>query len=88
VSEDGSNYSYRYDTYYGVGFGKYKIISQEEFDNIQKYQNETGRQVLYPVVKFADRPTLEKNKYDANIYYKMEDPKATVIRPKLDQNAT
>ena len=71
VSEDGSSYSYRYDTYYGVGFGKYKIISAEEFVKIQEYQNETGRQVLYPVVKFANRPTLEKNKYDANIYYKV-----------------
>lgn len=86
VSEDGSNYSYRYDTYYGVGFGKYKIISQEEYNDIQRYQNETGRQVLYPVVKFADRPTLEKNKYDANIYYKVENPKATILRPKLDNN--
>ena len=84
VSEDGSNYTYRYDTYYGVGFGKYKIISQEEYDDIQKYQNETGRQILYPIVKFSDRPTLEKNKYDANIYYKVEDPKASTIRPKVD----
>ena len=86
VSEDGSNYSYRYDTYYGVGFGKYKIISQEEFNNIQKYQNETGRQVLYPVVKFSDRPKLEKNKYDANIYYKVENPNVSILRPKLDMN--
>ena len=60
VSDDGANYYYRYDTYYGVGFGKYKIISQEEFDNIQAYQNETGKQILYPVVKSTDRPTLEK----------------------------
>ena len=60
VSEDGSVYTYRYDTYYGVGFGKYKTISVEEFNAIQEYQNETGRQVLYPVVKFSDRPTLEK----------------------------
>ena len=86
VSEDGSNYTYRYDTYYGVGFGKYKIISQQEFDAIQQYQNETGRQILYPVVKLADRPTLEKNKYDANIYYVTENPKASIIRPKLDLN--
>jgi len=86
VSEDGSNYTYRYDTYYGVGFGKYKIISQQEFDAIQQYQNETGRQILYPVVKLADRPTLEKNKYDANIYYVTENPKASIIRPKLDMN--
>ena len=85
VSEDGSTYSYRYDTYAGVGFGKYKIISLEEFQDIQRYQNETGRQVLYPVVKLKDRPTLEKNKYDANIYYKVENPKASILRPKLDK---
>ncbi len=86
ISEDGSNYSYRYDTYYGVGFGKYKIISPEEYNDIQRYQNETGRQVLYPVVKFSDRPTLEKNKYDANIYYKLENANASTVRPKLDKN--
>ena len=86
VSADGSGYSYRYDTYYGVGFGKYKIVSAEEYNDIQRYQNETGRQVLYPVVKYADRPTQEKNKYDANIYYKVENPAASTIRPKLDMN--
>lgn len=87
VDEDGNAvYTYRYDTYYGVGFGKYKIISLEEFEDIQRYQNETGRQVLYPIVKASDRPTKEKNKYDANIYYVTEDPKASVIRPKLDEN--
>ena len=86
VSDDGSGYSYRYDTYYGVGFGKYKIISQAEYEDIQRYQNETGKQVLYPVVKYADRPTLEKNKYDANIYYKVEDPKASTLRPVLDKD--
>ncbi len=85
ISEDGENYTYRYDTYYGVGFGKYKIISQAEFDDIQRYQNETGRQVLYPIVKTSDRPTLEKNKYDANIYYEMKNAKASVIKPKLDK---
>ncbi len=84
VSPDGSNYTYRYDTYYGVGFGKYKIISPAEFEAIQEYQNRTGKQVLYPVVKFADRPTLEKNKYDANIYYKVENPNVSTLRPQLD----
>ena len=86
VSEDGSTYSYRYDTYAGVGFGKYKTISVEEWNDIQRYQNETGRQVLYPIVKFKDRPTLEKNKYDANIYYKVENVKASTLRPKLDKD--
>ena len=87
VSEDGSNYTYRYDTYYGVGFGKYKIISQEEFLKIQQYQKETGRQILYPIVPFSDRnQMLEKNKYDANIYYKVDNLKASTLRPKLDFN--
>ena len=85
IGEDGSTYSYRYNTYYGVGFGKYKTISQEEFNDIQRYQNETGRQVLYPVVKVSDRPTLEKNKYDANIYYEVENPSVATLRPKLDK---
>ena len=84
-TEDGDIYSYRYNTYYGVGFGKYKIISEEEYKAIQEYQNETGRQVLYPIVKFSERPTQEKNKYDANIYYKVEKPKASTVRPKLDK---
>ncbi len=86
VNEDGSNYRYRYNTYYGVGFGKYKTISRAEFEDIQRYQNETGKQVLYPVVKFSDRPTVEKNKYDANIYYKVADQKAQTLRPLLDEN--
>ena len=86
VSDDGATYTYRYDTYFGVGFGKYKIISAAEFEAIQAYQNETGRQVLYPVVKLSDRPTLEKNKYDANIYYKVENPTVSTLRPKLDNN--
>ena len=85
ISEDGKNYVYRYDTYYGVGFGKYKEITRAEFDDIQRYQNETGRQVLYPVVKKGDRPTMEKNKYDANIYYQMKDPDASKIEPLLDE---
>ena len=85
VSEDGKEYSYRYDTYYGVGFGKYKTISADEFKAIQEYQTRTGRQVLYPIVKVSDRPSLEKNKYDANIYYKVENAKASIVRPKLDK---
>ena len=86
VDKDKTNYTYRYDTYAGVGFGKYKIISQEKFDAIQAYQNETGIQVLYPVVAVGSRPTLEKNKYDANIYYKMENAGAAIIKPKVDSN--
>ena len=84
-NEDGT-YTYRYDTYHGVGFGKYKIVSPEEYADIQRYQNETGKQILYPTVAYSNRPTKEKNKYDANIYYLTENPSADSIRPKLDSN--
>ncbi len=86
ISEDGKNYTYYYDTYGAVGFGKYKVISKEKFEAIQKYQNETGRQVLYPVVKPADRPSHTKNVYEASYYYQVENKKATTLRPKLDEN--
>ena len=85
-AEGGVIYSYRYDTYYGVGFGKYKIISPAEYEDIQRYQLETGRQVLYPTVKLSARPTNQKNLYDANIYYVTENQKAAAIRPKLDKD--
>lgn len=82
---DGGSKIYRNVTvnYYAIGFGKYKTVTLEDFENIQKYQNETGRQVIYPTVEQQDRPTTEKNKYDANIYYVTENPKASVIKPSL-----
>ena len=70
--------------YYAEGFGKYYIVSEDEYKAIQEYQNQTGMQVLYPLVNVNERPTMEKNKYDANIYYQVEDLKATTVRPKLD----
>ena len=70
VSEDGKIYTYRYDTYYGVGFGKYRVISLEEYKDIQRYQDETGKQVLYPIVAMRDRPTAKQDADNANIYYK------------------
>ena len=76
-------YTYRYNPLYGVGFGKYKNISVAEYEDIQRYQNETGKQVIYPTVAEKDRPTLEKNKYDANIYYVMQNPSAATIKPQL-----
>ena len=88
VSEDGSIYSYRYNTYYGVGFGKYKTISKEEFEDIQRYQNETGRQVLYPVVsKLGERDQWHtKNQEDANIWYKVKNVKKATFEPVLDDD--
>ena len=72
MSEDGKSFTYRYDTYYGVGFGSYKVISMDEFNDIQRYQNETGIQVLYPVVATKSRPTAKQDANDANYWYKTQ----------------
>ena len=86
LSEDGKVYTYRFDTYYGVGFGKYRVISEEEFLDIQRYQNETGKRVLYPTVRKGDRPVAVQDKDDANIYYKTEKAAGGKTKPKLDEN--
>lgn len=81
--DDGSDlYKYRRDTYYGVGFGNYKFITEEEYKNIQQYQNETGRQVIYPTVRLRERPEVPFDK-NANIYYKVKGKKT---EPELDKN--
>lgn len=72
--------------YLEVGFDHYYILKEEEYKAIQEYQNQTGIQVIYPTVYIEDRPTFEKNKYNANIYYQVEDLRATTVHPKLDQN--
>lgn len=78
-------YSYRFDTYYGVGFGDYKDITLEEYYDIQRYQDETGKQVLYPIVAPWDRPTSIQHNKDANIYYKTQ-IKNNKAYPVFDDN--
>lgn len=87
ITEDGI-YKYRYDTYYGVGF-QYKTISLEQYQAIQQYQDDTGRQVIYPVVPYATRKVWEKEDpdtfKDASIYYKLKKVKGK-YSPDLDVN--
>ena len=95
VSEDGQLYTYRRDSYYGTMFGNYMSIEFSEYEAIQAYQNETGRQVLYPVVKKSDRPSkikgnmkepLQEYVNNANIYFKVNVGKGNKLSPDLDEN--
>ena len=93
VSEDGKVFTYRYDTYYGVGFGRYRLITKAEYEDIQRYQNETGRQVLYPTVEIKwrddvnqkDNTIAQQDKDNANIYYKTKIEKGKTVMI-LDEN--
>ena len=93
TSADGTVFTYRYDTYYGVGFGSYRLITKAEFEDIQRYQNETGRQVIYPTVEYKwrddvnqrDNTIAPQDKDDANIYYKTKIEKGKTVMV-LDEN--
>ena len=81
VNDDGL-YSYRQDSYQKKG-NIYKQINQEEYALIQQYQNETGRQVIYPTLRLSDRPSALQNQSDANYYYKTKTVKGKT-QPVLD----
>lgn len=61
-------YSYRQDSYHKLGC-IYAQLTIDEYKLIQKYQNETGNQVIYPYVREKDRPTADQDHDDANYYY-------------------
>lgn len=62
VTEDGRTvYEAKLDSYSANGF-LYMTLSQEKYESIQAWQNETGIQVIYPAIK-------TKNVSDANIWY-------------------
>lgn len=62
TSEDGRVlYDAKIDSYTSNGF-LYMTLSQEQYDALQAWQNETGIQVIYPAIK-------TKNVSDANIWY-------------------
>lgn len=64
----------------------YFRMTVEDFEALQEYQNQTGRQVIYPTVNLNDRPTYDLYKNDANIYYKVEDASARLLTPMFDEN--
>ncbi len=62
VSAEGKTiYTAKLDSYTANGF-IYMTLSQEQYDSLQTWQNETGKQVIYPAIK-------TKNVSDANIWY-------------------
>ena len=69
-------YDLRVDTYLMKGFTS-DTLTPEEYQDIQRWQNETGIQVLYPVV---DKDQLaQSNKENANVWYKTDKRGAAVL---------
>lgn len=78
-------YRIRVNTYFREGI-KNMVLSYSEFEEIQKFQNETGIQVVYPIVdtekafNTTDSSAIPNN---PNIWYVCSDTKGT---PKLDKD--
>ena len=61
-------YSVRTDSYLGVGF-EFREIQQSEYRDLLEWQEETGLQVLYPLIDTTNGYTLDEK--EANYWYKM-----------------
>ncbi len=65
-------YKYRLDTYQQVGV-IFLNVSAEEYANIQKYQDETGIQVIYPVTDPNQRPVSVQDNSNGGYWFKTTD---------------
>ena len=74
-----TTYKVRINKYYAIGM-RYIVVSTEEFQKIQDFQNETGIQVIYPYVEAKDINGITDK---PNIWYKVKDDKGT---PDLDKD--
>ena len=58
MKQEMTSYSYRYDTYNEVGM-KFVLLTDEEYADLQRYQDEKGIQVIYPTTDPTRRPSEE-----------------------------
>ncbi len=63
-------YSYRIDTYAKVGVIMLSSMSNEEYEKLQKYQDETGIQVIFPITDTKLRTKAVSELTNANIWFK------------------
>lgn len=69
VESDGQTlFTYRLDTYYQTGV-IFKNVTAEEYESIQKYQDETGKRVIYPMTTKSKRPQAVQDQENGNYWY-------------------
>ena len=77
-NEKTDMYSYRVNTYNAVGTIFMSSVSREDYYAIQRYQDKSGIQIIYPITDVAKRPKNQKNEKNANIWYETEpDPNSS-----------
>ncbi len=77
-SEETGLYTYRLDSYQKNGM-IYKNFSREEYEALQQYQLDSGKQVIYPMVPVKSRPQAQQDSNDANYYFQTSGSNKTQI---------
>ena len=74
-------YRARIDSYNAVGV-KFALLTTEQFQALQEYQNRTGIQVLYPVTPDELRPQAQQDNGNANFWFQTEmvDGKSSLVK--------
>ena len=69
-SVDGNGmYTFRLDSYQSPGCIFLTGVTADRYQSIQAYQDETGRQVIYPITDPDKRPTQPQDVTDANYWF-------------------
>jgi oligopeptide transport system permease protein len=72
---DRISYTIENNQYYETGV-VYRVLSYDTFRDIQRWQNETGIQVIYPYVEAADISGIENN---PNIWYECDSKGSAIL---------
>ena len=75
---ENATYKIENNKYYELGI-RYRVLSYEQFEKIQQWQDETGIQVIYPYVEPKDIMNITNN---PNIWYQVKDEKGTAVKDK------
>ena len=69
MGKESEMYSFRLDTYNAVG-AKYVLLTTEQYQALQAYQDENQVQVILPITDPDLRPQAKQDVNNANIWYK------------------
>ena len=78
-------YSFRLDTYNAVGV-TYELLTTEEYQALQRYQDEKQIQVILPITDPNLRPTAQQDEKNANIWFKTKVGKGGKTTIVYDKN--
>lgn len=71
-NETTGMYNFRLDSYQSPGTIFIGAMAEKDYVSIQEYQNDTGRQVIYPITELSKRPVQAQDRNNANYWFATE----------------